>query len=387
MNKKPTVLILSPFFSPNFGGVETHLNDLCDFLRENNYMTYVLTYQPLVSGGKGLPSEKHENIEIRRINWIGFGLFNKFEDYPLIQFFYLTPILLFATIAFFFKKGKEVDAIHAHGLTAAFIAKILTIIFPSIKKRVKIVVSMHAIYSFEKHPSLSFAARFMFGSASTIFPLALRSENDLIGAGIPKSKIKTYAQWVDQKLFRPRDKNKAKERLGLSNKDFLVLFIGRAIEKKGVRALLETAKMLPNQIKFAFIGDGPLGPELWATAHNSSQILMFGKKSQTECVNYYAACDIVAVPSQYEEGFARVVLETMSSGRPVLASNKGCLPEMITRDVGILVEPTAKNLAREIKNLYENPKKLERLTKNTRLYAEKHFSNKNAEVIAKSYQH
>jgi hypothetical protein len=72
--KKPAVLLLSFVFSPNLGGIETHLDDLVEYFRSHNYRVTVLTYQPLLSD-KSAPSVEHRGaIEIRRISWIKFGL-------------------------------------------------------------------------------------------------------------------------------------------------------------------------------------------------------------------------------------------------------------------------------------------------------------------------
>ena len=81
-----------------------------------------------------------------------------------------------------------------------------------------------------------------------------------------------------------------------------------------------------------------------------------------------------------------MVLEALSSGRPVIAANKGCLPEMITHEVGILIEPTVNNITRQVKFSYENRKELKKLTDNCRKYALHHFSESNARLIADTYQ-
>ena len=91
------------------------------------------------------------------------------------------------------------------------------------------------------------------------------------------------------------------------------------------------------------------------------------------------------MPSQYPEGFARVVLESLSSGTPVLAASNGCLPEMITDQVGRLIEPDSLNYYKQIKLFQKNPDKLQALAKNCRPYAENRFSQKHALTIEKSY--
>jgi len=378
MRIKRRVLILSPFFRPNLGGAETHLNDLCEYLRKNNFYVYVLTYQPITTKAKGLSFEKKRNLEIRRVNWFGQDWFHKLEPYPLIEFLYLFPGLFITTLWFMIKNHSKIDAIHTHGFIAATITRLVTLIYPKAT-----TMSTHAIYEFKKRGAMALMARWILSGFDTVMPLAEVSKKDLIAAGVSKEKIKNYAQWVDQKLFRPRDKSICRHKLELEG-EFFVLFVGRLIEKKGAGILLKVAKDWP-KAKFIFVGDGPMIEELKKAEKEQQNIYVVGRKSQEETALFYGAADIVAIPSQYEEGFARVVLEALSSGRPVIASNKGCLPEMISLKVGILIKPTAENIKKELQRLCHDRKRLRDLTQKTRPYAEEHFSEKNAAEIARSY--
>jgi glycosyltransferase involved in cell wall biosynthesis len=376
---KKGILILSPFFRPNTGGVETHLDDLCRYLDREGCRVFVITYQPLTSKIKGLHLEKNGNIEIHRVPWIGYNLFHKFEPYPIIQFFYLTPLLFLYTLLFLSTRREQVDAIHAHGFTAAFIGNVLGRTF-----RKRLVVSMHAIYNFGERPLLAEICKRILMPFDRIFCLAEESKKDLIKAGLSPEKMSIYVQWVDQEVFQPRDQWDCRRRLNLPN-GFMVLFVGRLLEKKGVGVLLEVSRKVSDDIFFVFVGDGPMEAALEKASRTQKNILPVGKKSQEEIALYYGATDLVAVPSQYEEGFARVVLEALSSGRPVLASNTGCLPEMITPEVGFLIEPTIENIRQTVEYLHTHPEMVDRTSKNCRSYAVRHFSEKNAEDIVRSY--
>ena len=96
MNRnKMGVLILTPFFSPNIGGVETHLDNLVSILDEKGYRVFVQTYSPITT--ENTPWKKSElignNIKINRYRWFGKNLFHKLENYPILDFLYLTPYL------------------------------------------------------------------------------------------------------------------------------------------------------------------------------------------------------------------------------------------------------------------------------------------------------
>lgn len=372
------VLIISAFFHPNVGGAETHLTDLCKYLTKNNYYVYVLTYQPLVNPINAPSIEIKKNLEIRRVLWFGRGWFNKLEKYPFLEFLYLFPGLFLATVIFLLRNYKKLDVIHVHGFVPAIIARLVTIIWP-----LRTVMSVHAIYEFSHRGFLRRVAGWVLEGFDVIFPLARESRKDLSVIGIEEKKIRFYTQWVDQEVFCPKDKILCRRKLGLCQK-FTVLFAGRLIAKKGAAVLAMAAKFLPN-IQFIILGDGPERENLESIA--SKNILLAGEKSQEEIALFYQAADLIAVPSLYKEGFARVVLEALSCGRPVIASNRGCLPEMIIDGTGIIIEPTPDNFAKEIKNLQNNTIILEKLSKNALKYAKERFSEKNAREIIKAYDY
>ena len=245
-------------------------------------------------------------------------------------------------------------------------------------------MSVHAIYNLERKPLMAKAIKWLMEDVDVIMPLANRSKRELVAIGIPEKKNKSYNQWVNQLLFKPRNKIDCRRGLCLDG-NFFALFVGRLIEKKGVKILIDVAKKLP-EIKFVFVGNGPMLSELKAEERQLKNIYVVGSKNQEETALYYGASDVVIIPSQYEEGFARVVLEALSSGRLVIAANKGCLPEMITCEAGILIEPTVNNIARQIKFFYKNRKELKKITDNCRKYACHHFSENNAMLIEDAYQ-
>ena len=373
------VLILSPFFRPNIGGVETHLDDLCEYLRKHNHYVYVITYQPITTKDRGPELEGKKNLEIHRLSWPGYDLFHKLEPYPVLEFLYLTPRLFLYTFFFLLKNRKRIDIIHAHGLNASFIAKILSAIF---KK--KYIASTHAIYGLDPRSFIAKMVKWTLRSADKILALSKPSKEELTGLDLPPSKIDIYHYWVDQAVFKPLDKDRAKKQLGWEGK-FIVLFVGRLIRIKGASLLLEVAKETAKKICFVFIGDGPLANKLKKASAKMSNVFFLGKKDNRDLPLYYNAADIFVIPSQYEEGFGRVILEALSCGTPVVGSNRGGIPEAVTSSVGILVKPTVGNLKKAIEELYNNQKKLIVLRSNCREYAEKEFSEGNARIIIQSY--
>lgn len=379
-NGKKGILILTPFFRPNIGGVENYLDDLCAYLRTHGYMVYVLTYKPLTVRIQAKSFEVAENLEIRRIPWVGYNLFHRLEPYPVLEFIYLTPLLFIHTFLLVLRKRAHINVLHAQGLNAAFITRLLAPLF-----RKRAVMSTCAVYNLEGKSVFSRVVRWVLSGMDKVLPLASFSKHELLRIGLPESKLKTYHLWIDQTKYIPADKQESKARVSLQGK-FVVLFVGRFIKIKGVEVVLKAAQRVSEKIHFVFIGDeGPLLQRIESESQHRKNIILIRGISGLQLVPYYQAADIVVVPSQYDEAFGKVIIEALSCGTPVIGSNRGAIPDIVSSLVGRVVEPTPDNIAREIEYLYHNSGTLFELTRNCRPYAEQYFGEKNIKVITDSY--
>jgi len=377
---KKGVLILTPFFSPNIGGVETHLDDLVNGLDERGYKVYVQTYSPITTEGVAWKSyEKRGNsIEIKRYKWFGRNLFHKVEKFPFVDFIYITPYLFLRTFIWLLSNKKKIDVIHAQGFNAAFMGTVFKRIF---KK--KLIVSTHAIYEIDKSSNTAKRIVRVLNKADKVLCLSKGSYNELISFGLSEKKLDVFKYWIDLEVFKPYENNEFRNELGIKNV-FTVLFVGRLIDKKGIRVLCEVAKEILD-VNFVFIGTGPDEDYLKEQEKKGRNIKFVGFVRNDLLYKYYNSSDVFCIPSQYEEGFGRVVMEAVACGLPVVGSNKGGIPEALDSSISILVEPTVENLKNAIEELYRDKDRYFKLKNNCRSYAEKNFSEKNIELITKYY--
>lgn len=170
-------------------------------------------------------------------------------------------------------------------------------------------------------------------------------------------RVCTIPPGVDLELFTPRDRAACRARLGLRAGDRVVLFVGRIDPIKGIDSLLAAAALLNDAADtesalapaFLFVGGDlddagqPVGPlarvaQKAASLGITARCRFVGSQPQDQLPDFYAAADVVAIPSRYES-FGLVAVEAMACGTPVVASRAGGLAFTVDDDAGLLVPP------------------------------------------------
>src|SRR3990167_959391 len=117
-----SILIISPPFRPNIGGVETHLDDLIKEGVKRGLHFTVIAYQPLVTKVKAKSVEVGCGYKIIRIPWPRFNLFLRLERLPILEFLYIFPGLFIVSLAYLAFVNRKFDVIHAQGLVGGAIS-------------------------------------------------------------------------------------------------------------------------------------------------------------------------------------------------------------------------------------------------------------------------
>lgn len=163
--------------------------------------------------------------------------------------------------------------------------------------------------------------------------------NKRTALALPKFHLGKIVELVENGVFSTIDeKNK------VSSKYLTILFIGRLVDWKAVDILIDAiAKCNIKNIRLNIVGDGPDRAALESLAANKcpDKVVFYGQIPFTEVNQYYDEADIFVLPSVRECGGA-VVLEAMSRGLPVIATNWGGPTDYITVETGILIEPKSR---------------------------------------------
>jgi glycosyltransferase involved in cell wall biosynthesis len=152
--------------------------------------------------------------------------------------------------------------------------------------------------------SLTYAALRWFHGASS----ALMVATDSVKRELESHGFRNVTRWtrgVDVNLFQPRDKN------FLDGPRPILMYVGRVAVEKNIRAFLELESPGTKYV----VGDGP---QLEQLKREYPQVRFAGMQHGENLARYYAAADVLVMPS-LTETFGLVILEALASGVPVAA--------------------------------------------------------------------
>ena len=203
--------------------------------------------------------------------------------------------------------------------------------------------------------------------------------------GIDPAKIEVIGSAVDLQKFNPsRDRMKFRREMGFTADTPFIASIGMIRPDKGQLILIDAARLVLSQrpdARFVIVGQGTGYLKLGEKVRNAinhaglaDKVSMIGYRWDTPDI--FAACDMVAIASLRTEASPIVLREAFASGRPVVATKVGDIPEIIEpRQNGLLVEPgDSKALAAAILEFLSDQKLAAYCAANGLHYAREHFS-------------
>ncbi|MEE2903362.1 MAG: glycosyltransferase [Myxococcota bacterium] len=201
----------------------------------------------------------------------------------------------------------------------------------------------------------------LLGRAERLVVVSERLGKEALRLGVSSERIKVVYNGVDRKKFTEINRAKAREQLSLEQSAELLVCVSHLAEHKGTKDLLDALpylKKIRPQLTVAFVGDGPMAPQVLDAARRyrpeEVSIIPVGRVPHEEVPTWMAASDFITLPS-WDEGMPNVVREAHVMGRPVIATEVGGIPEAITCDeLGRLVpRKNPEELARALVQSFE----------------------------------
>ena len=167
--------------------------------------------------------------------------------------------------------------------------------------------------------------------------------------GIPTRKMVVY-NGLNTEQFKPSQNNISHQAFGINEKDFIVIYIGRIVPRKGVKELIEAMTLLKEEkdIKLLVVGGSNFAD---STSHNSfldelqemvkllnDKVHFTGFIPYSELPNYLSLANVAVVPSRINEALGMSAIEATAMGLPVIATNDGGLPETLIGQKHIIID-------------------------------------------------
>ena len=203
--------------------------------------------------------------------------------------------------------------------------------------------------------------------------------------GIDPAKIEVIGSAVDLVKFKPpRNRTKFRREIGVGDDTPLIGNVGMIRPDKGQLQLVKAAPLVFEKhpgARFVIVGQGTGILKRGINVRNAidqarlaDKIIMAGYRWDTP--NVYAACDMIVIASLHTEASPIVLREAFASGRPVIATKVGDIPEIVRhRENGLLIEPgDTQALAAAIMEFISEPELAARCALNGFSYATEHFS-------------
>jgi teichuronic acid biosynthesis glycosyltransferase TuaC len=269
----------------------------------------------------------------------------------------VSPALLAAGTIRFVRKilanGGDFDAIDAHylypdGIAALWIGK-------QIGRPVVITARGSDVNLIPRYRLPRQMIQWAIAEAAGLIAVSTALKDALVDLGAAPERVDVLRNGVDLTLFRPVDRVRARQALGLSRPT--LLSVGHLIVRKGHDRVIEALRNLP-EFELLIVGEGPERERLTRMielAGLSDRVRILGSIRHDELPAIYAAADALVLASS-REGWANVLLESMACGTPVVASNIWGNPEVVSApDAGVLTsENTPFGIAEAVRNLFKN---------------------------------
>lgn len=185
-------------------------------------------------------------------------------------------------------------------------------------------------------------------------------KNRLVQLGAPSERIAILHNGVDRRIFHAMPREEVRERFGIDRMERIVLFVGNLKKEKGLRELLLAFHIIARKtpgLRLVIIGAGPYEAnlrKLISKLQLSGSISLLGSLPLPAIARWMNAATVFCLPS-YTEGVPNVLLEALSCGTHVVATNVGGIPELANghhllelvppKSIELLAEALSRSLA------------------------------------------
>lgn len=174
---------------------------------------------------------------------------------------------------------------------------------------------------------------------------------------------------VDEQLFSPQSQPELATKLGITEEEFVIGFVGRFVPEKGILTLIQAVSQLKHlSWKLLLLGRGDLKDTILSEAKKagiSERLILIESVPHDQVPCYINLMNVLVLPSQtnnqfktltsvgWKEQFGHVLIEAMACKVPVIGSDSGEIPNVIGEAGLIFPEQNTDALKKAISQLIE----------------------------------
>lgn len=275
-------------------------------------------------------------------------------------------------------QARKIDVIHTHYLRENYIALQAKRQLPGLR----VIYTYHILT--QNALTQRVCNRLLSRRQDAVVANCTAGAQQLERNGIPRRCIHLIYNAVEPSLWE-NPASTLRAELGVGEDVFLFLYAARLVEGKGHGFLLESTARLAAQVRergdrpfrLVLAGDGPLRPALEEQTRAlglADRVVFLGFRS--DMANLYHGADLTVCPSE-SETLSLLLLESLASGTPALATRVGGIPDILSpaHDCGQLVASGDREaLAAAMEALMQSPAELARWRENGPRVVRKSFS-------------
>ena len=198
-------------------------------------------------------------------------------------------------------------------------------------------------------PPIRQMEKWVFQQSRFAFPVT-QSALDVLRAKGYEHTARVLPLAIDPGMYHPSPDWRSQQRsqLGISPDRFVLGYVGRLVEEKGLdKLLLALDQVKQVRWELLLIGSGPfeaaLRQKVDRMRDGRGHVHFIGYVPHDETSRWLSSLDVLVLPSEtrpnWKEQFGRVLLEAMACGTPVVGSSSGEIPNVINTTGGGLIFP------------------------------------------------
>jgi len=328
-----TIVMVSDFFYPNMGGVESHIFQLSQCLLERGHKVLVITHA------------YGDRVGIRYMT-------NMLKVYylPILPFYnksVLPTIIGSLPYLRHIMMKEKVNLVHGH---SAFSSLAHEALFVASLLGLPTVFTDHSLFGFSDASAIVTNTFLKFSLANTSHTICVShtgKENTVLRGSVSPHKVSVIPNAVDSVAFRPL-------KYPRRNKQTVTIVIGsRLVYRKGVDLVVEVVPAICRKrfgdakANFLIAGDGPkriLLEEMIEKHGLQNRVKMLGELQHCEVRDKLLVKGDIFLNTSLTEAFCMAIVEAASCGLSVVSTAVGGIPEVLPENLIYFVEPSVLSI-------------------------------------------